>query len=152
MNAVPSGSRTLHLSAAAAELPRLAAWLGEILTGLGAGDRDRFRVDLAATEVVTNILSYGLAGQATAEIRLEGVAAGGKLSLTISDGGPAFDPLQAPEKVLPTRLEDAAPGGLGLVLIRNYADEVRYARVDGENRLTLVFRLAAPGTPPAGPA
>ncbi|MEJ1972156.1 MAG: ATP-binding protein [Lacunisphaera sp.] len=72
----------------------------------------------------------------------------GRSASPSADASPAFDPLQVPVKVLPTRLEDATPGGLGLVLIRNYTDEVRYARVAGRNCLTLVFRLAAPGTPP----
>jgi sigma-B regulation protein RsbU (phosphoserine phosphatase) len=140
---MPAGLRTLRLHATTGDLSRLAAWTADVMVELGAAERDRFRVDLALTEAVTNILSYTLAGQPAAEISVEAMASDGMLRVTVSDGGPAFDPLQAPEKILPTRLEDASPGGLGLVLIRSYTDELSYARNDGRNDLTLVFHLAA---------
>jgi anti-sigma regulatory factor (Ser/Thr protein kinase) len=37
----------------------------------------------------------------------------------------------------PTPLDDAVPGGLGLLLVRKCARSVTYQRVDGNNRLTV---------------
>ena len=49
------------------------------------------------------------------------------------DDGMAFDPLLAPAPKLPTSIEKAVPGGLGLMLVRKYARSVAYERRAGRN-------------------
>ena len=64
------------------------------------------------------------------------------MRLIIEDHGPAFDPTHAPDPELPTRLEDATIGGLGIQLMRRFAQSMNYQRRDGINKLTLEFPLA----------
>lgn len=111
----------------------------------GYCDRDRFRVNLALSEAVTNIISYANPDGITRDISLEAEQTPELLTITIADDGRPFDPLAHPEKVLPTRLENAEPGGLGIRLIRRYCDESHYERAGGRNRLTLVFHTIPPG-------
>jgi serine/threonine-protein kinase RsbW len=61
------------------------------------------------------------------------------VSLQIEDDGIAFNPLEVPERVAPTSLEDAPIGGLGVALIRKTMERCEYARRGGRN----VLRLSA---------
>jgi anti-sigma regulatory factor (Ser/Thr protein kinase) len=61
-------------------------------------------------------------------------------SVTLSDAGIAFDSVSAPEKPLPTSLDDALPHGRGLQMIRASASVLRYRREDGRNHLTFGTR------------
>ena len=57
--------------------------------------------------------------------------------MRFEDDGVPFDPLQAEPPVVPTSIDDAVPGGLGLMLVRKCALSVTYQRVDGNNFLTV---------------
>ena len=57
-------------------------------------------------------------------------------SVTLSDAGPAFDPVSAPDNALPKTLDDAQPNGRGLQMIRASSSLLRYRREDGLNHLT----------------
>jgi serine/threonine-protein kinase RsbW len=128
-----------------AELARLRRWTGQLADDLGASSRDRFRLDLVLTEVVTNAISHGLKSIPAAELTLEAEWNDPVLSVTVTDCAPPFDPLASQLPALPQSLEEAAPGGLGLVLIRKFIDDARYVRLEKQNRLTLAFRLSASG-------
>jgi anti-sigma regulatory factor (Ser/Thr protein kinase) len=65
----------------------------------------------------------------------------GAVELTVTDGGPAFNPLDAQPPDRTGGLEARTPGRLGIVLVRALMDEVEYARRDGLNVLTLRKRL-----------
>ena len=56
--------------------------------------------------------------------------------LSISDAGVIFDPFVAVAPH-PASLVDATPGGLGLLLIRNFSDELSYNHSQGRNHLTI---------------
>lgn len=60
--------------------------------------------------------------------------------LTLSDNGPAFDPLTGPAPKLDRELDELEPGGWGLHLLRNLANDSRYERLNGVNCLTLEFK------------
>jgi anti-sigma regulatory factor (Ser/Thr protein kinase) len=79
-----------------------------------------------------------------AEIAVEAQWTDPVLSITITDKAPPFDPLSAAVQELPRSLADAAPGGLGLGLIRSYVDDAHYARTENQNRFTVVFRWPRP--------
>ena len=59
--------------------------------------------------------------------------------LTLEDDGVAFDPTADTDFAGPDRLTG---GGVGLALVRTWADELAYARIDGRNRLELRLRPA----------
>ena len=67
---------------------------------------------------------------------------GSGIVVTIRDRGPAFDPADVPPPDTTATLETARLGGLGLHLVRNLVDTLRYERRSGENRLVLARRFA----------
>ena len=64
----------------------------------------------------------------------------GRVSLEIEDDGRPFDPLQTAAEPSAKSLEEARIGGWGIGIVRHFADELQYRRVDARNRLTVIFR------------
>jgi anti-sigma regulatory factor (Ser/Thr protein kinase) len=65
------------------------------------------------------------------------MTAADNLTVEIVDEGPPFDPLARPDPDITLDLEDRQPGGLGILMIRQFTDDVAYRREDGRNVLTI---------------
>lgn len=143
---MPAGAEHHLVLSLAATLDALTATqerLSAFLRRAGLAPRIVGRAELLLEELVTNVINHGgLAAPAAADLRLEAVAEpGGACRLTFEDPGQPFDAAAATPPGLPARLEDARPGGLGLVLLQRMASDLAYERLPtGRNRLT--FRLA----------
>ena len=140
---VHPGSETLTLRADLAELARVPAWLATAGAQLALPEATIFALDLCLEEAVSNIVLYGLSDAPPEQqtVRLTMSREATALRLVIEDNGPEFDPLQAPDPQLPTRLEDAAIGGLGIHLMRRFTQSMHYQRHDGTNTLSIDFSL-----------
>ena len=55
--------------------------------------------------------------------------------------GKEFDPTMAPEADITLSADERKIGGLGIFLIRQIMNEVKYERIEGKNVLTLEKRL-----------
>lgn len=99
-----------------------------------------YAANLAIEEMVTNILNYGYDDTMVHEILLRVEVLPQRLLLMIEDDGHEFNPLNAPEPDVNLPIERRTPGGLGIHLVRKLADEMRYERRDGRNRLTIAIR------------
>jgi anti-sigma regulatory factor (Ser/Thr protein kinase) len=132
----------LVLHADYADLKRLAVWVATLGAAAGLGDRDRFRIDLALTEAVTNIVDLAHSKGGAQEIRIRRDVLPQAIMFELTDDGPPFNILDAKSRALPARLEDSILGGSGIRLIRSYSDDIRYERVGSLNRLTLGFRVS----------
>ena len=122
----------------------LAAWL----TAHGAPEAGIGRVELVLEEVVMNVIMHGAPAEGAAHIRLTAHAAPGACDLRVTDNGPAFDPTTATPRADGASLDQATPGGLGLVLLARYASGLGYRRLPGGNQLDLSvpYPLPPPGT------
>jgi anti-sigma regulatory factor (Ser/Thr protein kinase) len=100
-----------------------------------------YLANLAIEELSTNCIKYGYSDQDVHLITVELEKLPHELILTFTDDGNAFDPLQqlAPDTTLP--IEDRPIGGLGLHLLRQMSDDFAYARIDGNNQVTLRKKL-----------
>ena len=101
------------------------------------------RFCLALDEIITNILSYGLAGRADGEITLFVEHSNGALWAEIADNGPEFDPFAAETPVPSGSVEERNVGGLGITLIKAVMDQLEYRRDGGRNRLNIAMKLSA---------
>lgn len=94
----------------------------------------------AVDEAVSNIVMHGYRGQAGL-LRLDIGQKGADLWVHLRDEAPPFDPTQVPPPDLTIPLLLRPPGGLGLPLIRQAMDELRYRPLpEGGNEFTLVKR------------
>lgn len=101
-----------------------------------------YGLQLAAEEILTNLLKYAGGGGNGLCIRMEcGSGAGGEWYLQFEDNGLAFNPVEASAAVkADAPLADREIGGLGLHLVRQMASGMEYERVSGWNHLVIRFR------------
>lgn len=103
----------------------------------------RRSLSVALDELLANALSHGMAGRDAGSITVEVELDQERLTVTLTDDGPPFDPFgpAAPDTTL--SVEERPIGGLGIHLVRRLVDEVSYHRRDGRNVVVLVKQLAA---------
>ncbi len=104
-------------------------------------DQQVYMVNLALDELITNAVSYGLRGIARPKISVTLQVTDRLLVLTLEDNGHRFDPTQNTDPDLSSTVDERPVGGLGLHLVKTFADRVRYEYADGRNRLTLEHDL-----------
>jgi len=108
----------------------------------GLPDPKVFVINLALDELITNTVTHGLEDKADAEIRIRMQVDGGTLILVMEDNGQPFDPTQDTNADVTSSLEERAIGGLGLHLVKSFADRITYEFAGGRNRLTMEHDLA----------
>lgn len=130
------------------EVPKMALWLRNELEALNAPPEVLFKFDLSANEAVINIISYAFSNTPKSdhkcEIVLKLLSDKENAYLEIFDSGKPFNPLENPEPLQPTNIEDAEIGGLGIKLIRNFIDKCEYTRINNQNILRLSNSLSSP--------
>jgi serine/threonine-protein kinase RsbW len=96
-----------------------------------------FRLTLALDEAVSNVIRHGFTDNAEHQISVGVQVSDGMVTATVEDDGIPFDPHDAPAPDLDAPIEQRAPGGLGVHLVKATMDEVRYRREGARNVLTL---------------
>jgi anti-sigma regulatory factor (Ser/Thr protein kinase) len=101
------------------------------------------RFCLALDELITNILSYGLAGRGDGVITLSVEHRAGALHAELADNGPPFDPLAAAIDAPSGSIEERDVGGLGIALVKAVMDRLEYRHDGGFNRLCMEMKIQA---------
>jgi anti-sigma regulatory factor (Ser/Thr protein kinase) len=136
----------LRLPAHQESLPALRALALNWAERAGLGQAVVQRLDLVLEEMLMNVFHHAYPGElGDVELALAPSGQGGppgQLSLTLTDWGVAFDPLAPQDPSLAANLgaglDERAPGGMGLFLLRTLAHG-SYARQGQANVLTLTF-------------
>jgi anti-sigma regulatory factor (Ser/Thr protein kinase) len=123
------------------ELKILCRQLESVGDALGLPRRFVFEINLALDELFTNIISYGFNDRSEHAIQVRIAADDGMLTITVEDDGVPFNPIARAEPRLPATVEDCTIGGLGIYLIKNLMDDIRYRRRQDKNVLTLKKRI-----------
>ena len=123
------------------QIPTLSEWI----EGLGVPAALNMPINLALEEAVSNVMLYAYPDKQNEQVFVEFVRGrdeqGETIIFTISDSGIPFDPTQQAEADITLSAEERAIGGLGIHLVRQLMDEVRYKREDNKNILTLIKHI-----------
>ena len=134
--------KSLRVPARPEELDGVTSFvMGEIET-CGCSPRTRYQIELAIEEIFVNISNYAYApGEGDVEILCGILRDPLRAEIRFLDSGEPFDPL-AREKAdtSPESFMERA-GGLGIFLVTESMDDVRYAYENGKNVLTIVKKL-----------
>ena len=140
---------SLSIEAVADEVRRASAWLEAVCTEHRVPAAQLMRLDLCLNEALGNIISHGGSGVTSGPVLLRvEVDANqdlGRATLTVTDGGTPFDPVAAVPAPRPRSLQEAEPGGLGLLMMRESADALSYHLVAGRNELAIMVQWASLG-------
>ncbi len=128
----------LKLPARQGELVVLRDWIETVANRIGAPTRNTRQILIAVDEVFTNIASYSyLEGDGMTEVSADFDETTRQLIITFADSGIAYNPLEAEEPDIDAALDDRAPGGLGIFMVRQLMDSMEYQRKNNRNILTL---------------
>ena len=123
------------------QIPQLADFMETIAEEKGLDQSLCLSLNLALEEAVTNVILYAYPAGADGLVSIEAVLREHSLEFIITDSGVAFDPTAVPEADTTLSAAERAIGGLGIHLVRQIMDEVRYQRLDDNNILTLVKNI-----------
>ena len=101
-----------------------------------------FAINLELDELITNTVTHGsfeagIDPRIDIHLRVESDI----LILTMEDNGSPFDPTLDTDPNTAAPLESRNVGGLGLHLVKNFANRISYEFVEGKNRSTLEHDL-----------
>lgn len=117
---------------------RLGPEVAAILDGMGSEGRSRYRAELTAEEIFTNLVKYG-GGPPGTEVEMRIGQNATELRVEILDHTMPYSPESSEPEPLGT--DPARDGGLGLSLVRRSCDALFYDTAeDGRNHLIAVFR------------
>lgn len=123
------------------EVPQMMASIEDICTEEGIDEMTILGINLALEEAVVNVVNYAYPEGTVGDIEMEVNADAKAITFILRDHGKPFDPTAAKEVDITLSAEERQIGGLGIHLIRNYMDEVKYEYCDGQNVLTLVKNI-----------
>jgi anti-sigma regulatory factor (Ser/Thr protein kinase) len=135
MTAPPPARHRISMPADLAGLELARLRLRDHLGAAGVEEATIAAVELVCEEAVTNCLRYGYEGTGLRWVELDVAVGDESVELTIEDDARAFDPVAAALPGLPTSIDDARVGGLGLRMMRETAARLVYERLPGRNRL-----------------
>lgn len=122
------------------EIASAICWVTSFAVRVGFAPQAVRGIELAIEEALVNICSYaydGRSGSIVVECANYGTSG---LRVQISDRGKPFDVVASPAPDLCDDLARRPIGGLGIHLMRAFADVARYRRCGDANVLILLFR------------
>jgi anti-sigma regulatory factor (Ser/Thr protein kinase) len=123
------------------EINKLSQFIDEIGEEFSLTPDIIFNLNLVLEEAVVNIINYAYPKEEHQSIFLSAKLQDGSIIFVLTDTGKEFDPTMAPEADITLSAEDRPIGGLGIFLIRQIMNQVKYERIEGKNVLTLEKKL-----------
>ncbi len=112
------------------------------LTGLDCPRKVLLQIRLAIEEIFVNIASYAYRPRdGEAEVRCEVLRGPLRVVIQFLDSGKPFDPLARPDADTSEEALLSRDGGLGILLVKETMDDVRYSYENGMNVLTILKQL-----------
>ena len=133
--------KSIVLANEISEISRLGDFIEDIGNEFSLAPDVIFNLNLVLEEAVVNIINYAYPKEEHEFIYLSAKMHDGSIVIVLTDTGKEFDPTMAPEADETLSADDRQIGGLGIFLIRQIMNEVRYERIDGKNVLTLEKKL-----------
>jgi anti-sigma regulatory factor (Ser/Thr protein kinase) len=133
-----SGDEQLTLRSRLTELSRVPQWLEQVGSQHGIPADTQFSIDLCLEEVLANIILHGYAGNPDRTIVVRYRTLPKSFVFIVDDEAPPFNPLDGPQTTTAT-YDEMQVGGLGIHLLRQFAQSIEYESTPSGNRLSLGF-------------
>jgi serine/threonine-protein kinase RsbW len=133
--------KTIILDNDIAQISRLAQFVDEVGEAFSLAPDMIFNLNLVLEEAVVNIINYAYPKEEHQKIYLSAYLHEESIVFVLTDTGKEFDPTMVPDADITLSAEDRPIGGLGIFLIRQIMNEVRYERIEDRNVLTMEKKL-----------
>jgi anti-anti-sigma factor len=121
-------------------IPVITQFVGEAAQAAYLDDDAVFHCQMAVDEACTNIVEHAYNGEDKGDIEIACFVEPGSCEIQIVDHGRPFDPDSVPAPKIGVNLDQVQPGGIGLHLMRQLMDEVRFEFSAQGNKLTMIKR------------
>ena len=134
--------REVTLPAVVDSIRIVTEFVDEQLEELGCPIKAQMQIDVAIDELFSNIAYYAYPdGQGEATVCFSFAEGSRLVSITFTDTGTPFNPLESKEPDTTAPASEREIGGLGILLVRKTMDDVSYRFEDGQNQLTICKRI-----------
>ena len=123
------------------QIPQLAGFIETVAQDARLDKSLAMSLNLALEEAVTNVIMYAYPQGSDGLVDIEAVIRKDSIDFMVIDSGKPFDPTSVPDANIESALEDRPIGGLGIFLVRNIMDTVKYERKEGKNLLSMTKRI-----------
>jgi serine/threonine-protein kinase RsbW len=130
-------TRYLTLPARFENIPTIALFVAEAARAAGMSEAEVFHCQMAADEACTNIVEHAYGDEKAGVIEITVTVRPGRLTVQIVDYGEGFDPSDVPTPSFSGHVESLQPGGIGLHLMRQLMDDVRFSFGPDRNQLIM---------------
>lgn len=137
----------LELPAELGKLDQLRAHVSACAVGQGISRQTVADIELAVGEIFVNIARYAYEGR-PGTVRVSCRSDEKRFIVEVEDDGIPFDILSAPPPSLSSDIGEREASGLGVFLVKQLMDEVRYCRANDRNVVTLTVLRNRPGDNP----
>ena len=133
------------------DISAAALWVDTITADQKLPEQLVFALQVCLEELMSNIVRHGGTGHwesgsdpsqvATPPLNVEidiSISAQ-RVSMTVEDDGKPFDVVNAPAHRIDQPLSEIEPGGLGIQLIKNFANTIAYEQAGLGNRVVVEF-------------
>ena len=135
-------TETKTFIAVKSELNHVLEWLDALLEKYECPMKTQTQLDIAVEEIFINVASYAYPqGTSTCDITCHFSGTPTKLEITFADKGVPYDPLKKKDPNVALKLEDREAGGLGIFMVKQSMEDMRYKYENGQNILTIVKTL-----------
>ena len=109
------------------------------LNELGVSRKEVLVLHMIVDEIFSNIAYYAYKGDdGRVWISFHCEEGSDTVAITFKDEGSPFDPLREDEPDVDLPAGERKPGGLGVYMVRNSVDDIRYEYSEGKNILTII--------------
>lgn len=134
--------KELIIEADRMNLPQVQAFIDEQLEEAGCPMPTQITIDVAVEELFVNIASYAYEhGEGVAVVQVTVHEEPLSVEITFIDNGVPYDPLAKADPDITLPAKERKKGGLGIFMVKNTMDNVRYEYKDGKNILTIMKKL-----------
>ena len=111
---------------------------GELAATESISRKDALKLHMIVDEIFSNISEYAY-GDTKGDVKVSYKYDGKKdaVTITFTDEGTPYNPLSSEEPDITLSAKERKAGGLGLFMVKNVVDDIRYEYADGKNILIL---------------
>ena len=134
--------KEITIDAKVKNLDTVLGMVRDLMEEEGCSIRLQMQVEVAVEEIYVNIAHYAYEGKTgKATVRAEIKKDPKTLEVTFIDSGIPFDPLAKEDPDVNLKAQDRSIGGLGIYMVKQSMDDVRYERKEDRNILILIKNL-----------
>ena len=124
-------------------LQTVLEWMDGLLEQYNCPQKTLSQLNIAVEEIFINISSYAYPqGTSTVDLTCHFSGSPTDLEITFTDKGVPYDPMKQKKPDITLNAEERNPGGLGIFMVRQSMDDMRYRYENGQNILMIKKSLA----------